>query len=524
MESDDTDMAQKSPNILIVGAHPVVQGVRESYSNAGAEIISYPSVNVFMDKCTSEHLLGLEEIFIAEDYDAGKNMVQESIRILDYVANNHPGSMVRCHIMIHDSALLDLIRKGSFADKYSSKIEIIPFSEHTLWGERIFCPFFNMGGGAFPFPDRKPISYAEDKTVHIVIIGFNDMVQSLMEYAALVCHYPNYIRDHSLRTRITVIDEGVKEKCSVFLNTTPHIFANSYCRTIDLLSEPMGKELHRPKYEGEREDFVDVEWEFVNGNISSPLVREKFQLWSSSQNKYFTLILCEENYLKNISILRQLPSAIQENRVPVLLWVPDKYIANTLKNENVYPFGYKEVEYDISQSLLTMAKVVNYVYNCCYDFNYGEGKGSGEIYAPVEIDWNKVEAGWKKLTMPKRYSCIFNAMTVGLKMRSLGLENFDWKEFYGISAREIDLLARVEHNRWCVEELLLGYRPVDNKEQEEVEKDISRKDILKKSYIHYDLRAYDDLRPDSTGKNVNTYDICLSMAMPLIANSIGKRR
>ena len=43
------------------------------------------------------------------------------------------------------------------------------------------------------------------------------------------------------------------------------------------------------------------------------------------------------------------------------------------------------------------------------------------------------------------------------------------------------------------------------------------KEELKKRKIHYDLRAYNDLRPDGTGRPVQVYDRCLSASIPLIA-------
>ena len=64
---------------------------------------------------------------------------------------------------------------------------------------------------------------------------------------------------------------------------------------------------------------------------------------------------------------------------------------------------------------------------------------------------------------------------------------------------------------------MLGWRPCTDQEQREVESDIRMKEILKKRKIHYDLRAYKDLRPDSTGRPVQIYDRCLSACIPLIA-------
>ena len=105
-------------------------------------------------------------------------------------------------------------------------------------------------------------------------------------------------------------------------------------------------------------------------------------------------------------------------------------------------------------------------------------------------------------------------------MRSIGLMADEWERFYDIPQQDIELLAQVEHNRWNVEELILGFRPCTDKEQKEIEADVAtQKSAYKARKIHYDLRAYNDLRPDGTGKSVKIYDLCLSACLPLIAKA-----
>jgi hypothetical protein len=111
-------------------------------------------------------------------------------------------------------------------------------------------------------------------------------------------------------------------------------------------------------------------------------------------------------------------------------------------------------------------------------------------------------------------------MTIPTKMRSIGLNENDWSRFYDIPQQDIELLAQVEHNRWNVEELILGFRPCTNEEQERIAAEIkTQKKAFKAQKIHYDLRAYHDLRPDETGKSVKVYDLCLSSCLPLIAKA-----
>lgn len=122
-------------------------------------------------------------------------------------------------------------------------------------------------------------------------------------------------------------------------------------------------------------------------------------------------------------------------------------------------------------------------------------------------------------------SSIYNAMTIPTKMRSMGLNEEEWDKFYDIPQQDIDLLAQVEHNRWSVEELILGFRPCTDDEQTKIEADVAtQKDAYKARKIHFDLRAYNDLRPDGTGKPVQVYDLCLSACLPLIAKAFADEK
>lgn len=43
--------------------------------------------------------------------------------------------------------------------------------------------------------------------MHLVIAGFSDLGESLAFHAALIAHFPNYVRNQTLRTRITIVDK-----------------------------------------------------------------------------------------------------------------------------------------------------------------------------------------------------------------------------------------------------------------------------------------------------------------------------
>jgi hypothetical protein len=101
-------------------------------------------------------------------------------------------------------------------------------------------------------------------------------------------------------------------------------------------------------------------------------------------------------------------------------------------------------------------------------------------------------------------------------MRSIGIDVARWGSLFTIGDRDVELLAEVEHNRWNVEELILGFEPTTEAEHQEVLGDISKKNILKKKFKHEDLRNYNELGVDKTGLSIKRYDRGLTRSIPLI--------
>ena len=154
---------------------------------------------------------------------------------------------------------------------------------------------------------------------------------------------------------------------------------------------------------------------------------------------------------------------------------------------------------------------------------------------------DEVEQEWRKLeSFSFRYSNIYNVMTLATKMRILGHRDDDWEKFYALTQEEIEQLSAVEHNRWSVDRLILGFRPPTDIEREEIEKNIQQfilakktggekpdkdlKTVYKRKKVHYDLSSYRELREDKTGENVKALDYDLTACIPLIAQSYNELR
>lgn len=469
--------------IIIVGNHPLAKYIVGQYEEIGCCVEQQSELYV-----NTNDINMYDELYLFANVEED----DKAIALLEFLSvefdvNSHHGERLICHLLLHNTYLLQMLQISDLINTIRQKIDVYPFTVEEIWSRSIVL-------------DYEPITIHSDKHVHLVIFGMGEVAETLAIHAAHVAHYPNYVRNHSLRTRITMISENAETLSEGFIIRYHHLFNNSFYRVVKPSEEKAVKVFHKPMYEGKREDFVDVEWEFVDAESWNPDVLEKLKQWVQDDKQLLTLVMADRDPDKNVAMSLFLPDELYQRSIPI-----HKYSPNV-------------VEFDVSMPLVQMAKNVNYIYSQCYNDNIENWQG--QIQTSVEIDRAERDKLWADLSSVKRWSSIYNAMTIPSKMRSIGLGEDDWEKFYDISQQDIEILAQVEHNRWNVEELILGYRPCSDEEQNKIAADIeAQKDAFKARKIHYDLRAYNDLRPDKTGKSAQVYDLCLSSALPLIAKT-----
>lgn len=499
---------------LIIGNHPLVDSLKRQYGDAGW-VVEHWEDTVRLPSATD--LQGLEELCLLSDIkreDSGK-ADHEVIALLGTIAERLEETSLRkrkqiCHLLVQRPSTLRMLQTTDFCEAIRKKVDVYPFTMDEVWSRSITL-------------DYQPITIQSEKHVHLVIFGMNEIAEMVAIQAAYVAHYPNYTRDHSLRTRITLIDKQAEQKSVSFISNYQHLFDNSFYRIVKPSEEKKVTTFHHPMYEGRREDFVDVEWEFVAAESWNVDLREKLRLWATDEKQLLTVVMANRDAHRNMSEAFHLPDEIYQRAIP--LYIYSKEDVRMDRFPNIRCFGMEHQGYDVTLPLVRMAKNVNYIYDRCYEENFKRESATDEhLLFAVEIDPEERDRSWARLPMVKRMSSMCNAMAIATKMRSVGLDACEWEKFYDIPQQDIELLTEVEHNRWSVEELILGYRPCTDDEQQQIEADISLKRVFKARRIHYDLRAYDDLRLDETGKSVKIYDLCLCSCLPLIAKAFADEK
>ncbi|MBR3611823.1 MAG: hypothetical protein IKL54_00815 [Bacteroidaceae bacterium] len=462
------------------------------------------------------------DIYIRPEYDTAGDGDSAAIKkvqqlAVGYSAQENGGDRLRVHLVLANRVLASTLRRLPLESAMASNIELYAYTIEDLWAMEVL----GIAPGKRPLLDREAITYESNKRVHLVIFGTSPMAESIAIHTALTAHYPNYCRDKRLRTRITWVADDKKEFYD-FMQRYRGLLENCYRRNIELNGDDITSEVLTPKQLPDGLDFVDIEWEFVEGNIANNALQYKLSRWQNDEEQLLTVAYCY-GYERNMNEMLALPRDFRM-AVPVLLQCDDKAAVEFLRTSNEYkqvlPFGMKDAELPEMSSFIRMAQCINYAYNTMRLTGEEEQMmGAVKMAVATEVpETDVLQQMWNnpKLTTAKRWSNIYNAFSVNTKINSLGIDVARCGTLFSLSDREVEMLTEVEHNRWCVEELILGYRPTSREQHEMILKDAALREKFKAEFIHEDLRGFRDLGVDDTGLSVVRYDEGLIRTLPLI--------
>ena len=383
------------------------------------------------------------------------------------------------------------------AGQWREHIDFYPFNFYESWAKKVFVSHCYMHGNIkieYPLLDREPITYESEKTVHIIILGMSRMGVAMGTFAAQLLHFPNFCRDHSKKSQITFIDANADREMDFFRNRYRGLFEISPASYKDYSQDNPTENVLSPTYfTGKDADFLDIGFEFVKGNVESTSI-QNYLRDVVKDDKYLTsLFVCLKEPSLNMVVALSLPNEVYENAIPVYVRLKSSEALLTMLNQSgndgiyskyshLYPFGMLENCYDLDYDKIELAQWINYSYA-----------------SPTEKD--TPQSLWRKLPIALQWSNFYTAYSKDFKLRS-----FKNVLLGDMSDTDIERLCMVEHNRWCVEKLLLGFRKPHKEEQEiinrggmikEGDKEIKVARWYKNRYVHNDLVPNEQLEKES---------------------------
>lgn len=357
----------------------------------------------------------------------------------------------------------------------------------------------------YPTLDRNGIHANDDKFVHFIIVGMSPMGYAMAITAAHVCHFPNF-HTKGIRTKITFIQAGIRQEMNFFLGRYNELMKLSYWEYINLenpslcsVSYPDSR--YAPP-SPDKKGFLDIEWEFIDGGIETPEVRDYLESCTKSCDKseLLTIALCDNSPETNASAALFLPEIMHEKQIPIFVYQPGgdqmiRVVKDSTRYSHIYPFGMKTDAFDTQyHERIKQARRIKYLYN-----------QKGIITRMPEGDEKELVESWFNTQYAFQQSNIYAANSIPFKLRSL--------PFHGtkeLSEEDIDLMARTEHNRWNVERLLIGFRAYplsermafkeilsSNNHEAAKELDTRIKEVKRKFLKHIEIAPYDELSDES---------------------------
>lgn len=290
---------------------------------------------------------------------------------------------------------------------------------------------------------------------------------------------------------------------------------------------PLTDEEDRSPYYGNYlgEDFIDIDFEFIEGDVALPSIQKYIEDASADNSSKITKLNTEKGaaYPDNTSkttIAVCLPIAA-EAMAAALYFKPNVYKnaqqilvqqseSGALVNAVRYgltgeddsrfkilkPFGMIEKCDYLSRINSILPKLVAFAYEClpdsCLSKKYHEIGNLSDFVNVVEENWLKISSDGGKSAIAKRWSNLYCANSFDTKVRAAGIDLASDDDIRDETA--IKNLAKVEHNRWVMEQLLLGTRPVDRSYEGKLPiNDKPTRSKLKSQNIHPDLISNDML-------------------------------
>lgn len=426
-------------------------------------------------------------------------------------------------------------------------IEFVPYNFYADWARQVFV---NQGhkdldhpNEIVPYPSVYGNDYSSSCNVHLVFVGTTNFAVAFAMEAAQLLHFPN---GDKKKTLITFIDKHADVEKEEFIVRNRYFFEIQpyYYQDLTETSENKSRQLvesslyftRKNGYKKKDAGFLDVEFEFIKGDVFSNAVQKVLGEWAKEHNinQHLSIFLAMPNQHKNFVMGMNMPSEVYDRCVPVFICQDhsDNFVTNLRKADqaisnqpkvntyyhvengqlipsqplggrytNIYPFGMNESAYSMDDTSFERAKLINYLYDTMKNDKF---KSFAELESSSNKQiWKDANEKWKDIPVALKWSNLYSAYSLYTKLeilRSLrGLNvNDPSLGMSPLSETETDILAQVEHNRWNVEKLLMGYRKPHLDEDKYRHDEYADKLALnKKRFIHHDIRPYEDL-PDAT--------------------------
>ena len=541
---------KKNAYILILTSQPIDNFRRELFTHLTPKqqqhIIFYCG-NLTSQKDIEElHIEKAEEVYIIgeetrsddiDSYHDTKNM--ECLKLVsnyfERCATPSGNNRIVCRVMFEYQTTFSVFQFYDIDKKVSKIIDFKPFNYYETWAqkvlinkeidsEKITASFDN--GSFLPLEGADGIKPNDDSHVHLFVVGMSRIGIAMAIEAAHLCHYPNF-EEKRIRTKITFIDNNAAEEKDFFIGRFKELFALSHWRYGNVGKNGVlrwnSEDTHIPVGNDHLGgDFLDIEWEFINGGIETSAVQDYILAQATPKTK-ITIAICLPESNRSHAAALYLDKKIYESdsvqQVLVYNRHGDAIIRAISDGGKLHPYCGKLRHYGNSDIEFMKELKQSEEIGKSIGERYEEIRNSHIIPALKKARMKEKEGGGYngKSGTSKAWSNVYNGNMVWSKLRSISYKGGE------LSTKEIQLLSDVEHNRWNIEQLLMNFRTLSVQEQKDIIDGSRDKEEFKGKMAHMNICSNGRLLEL---KNVDVaaraYDEGLTTLLPEIYNGLIK--
>lgn len=540
-------------------------------------VIIYNALRNSVEEIAKLHLDKASEIYVlgestlqdgGESFHDAMNMQCVNL-IVDYLAKVYEDKPCRksCKVMFEYQTTNSILIDSDVPRDIKTYLNFVPFNRYEAWARAVMVEGWSNEDNGEDNAVGKQISYMPLEGdcglradnyghVHLVIVGMSKMGVAMGAEALLQAHYPNFARAEKelaeganpqtalrhiaeSRTRITFIDTNADKEMAFFKGRYASLFELMRHRYEDVTDgsfkdngwkDPICDSNKWNHLGEQRYNFLDVEVEFIKGEVESEGVRDYLRKVSRDESSRLTVAICLTQTHQAIAAALYMPNEVYDGAQQI--WVYQREASDIIydmmvtersdaRYKKLRPFGMLYGDYMPDRSRDVRAMLIDCAYNC-----YEESEWP-DFNDRTNPQTKAILAKWAEMAMDLKYSNRYVADMIWQRERSKA--NPATVEEMAV---ETEILARCEHNRWNIEKLLRGYRPCNREQQDEIISFIgkdgkafkARKNFYKNGVlrIHLDICSYERLRKVDEG--VLRWDVMINEAMPKIAGRVPRSR
>ena len=391
---------------------------------------------------------------------------------------------------------------------------ILPFNYYEKWAQNVLiCRNIGNDEEAVyqPLEGLQGIKSNDETYVHLIVVGMSRMGVAMGVEAAHLAHYPNYV-SKNIRTRITFVDNNAAEEKDFFMGRFRELFSLSHWAYGEVEDAELKMHYHSSHIANTHlgGDFLDVEWEFINGSVEAPAIQKYIADSTSAENARVTIAVCIPENNRAIAAATYLPDSVYQSDNTLQILVYQRLNDELLRQLNecncrychkLKAFGMAKDCYD--STLVGISEFIDPYISKAYD-RYMSNMQFARCGGGVEVKHAQATPGGKSKSAAM-WSNHYNVYTMWSKFRCVTTADghrFDPldEDFDALDSEMMNELGKVEHNRWVMEQLLLRYRPLDGSEQAQaMVKDMYASSDMKtnyknKKYAHLDICSNERLK------------------------------